>query len=187
MCLQNNVRLRTLVPLLVLVLLFGCRKQTSTSTALSKKEHNQDLLIENQKAMISDETADIDAYIARKGIQMQSTKTGLRYNIYVKQSETDSIRNLDEVEIKFKVSLLNGDLIYSSDSTGTIRLVVGRSELASGLQEGLQLMKEREKGLFIIPSHLAYGLTGDGDKIKQYQSLVVDVEVLDLIEKDNNY
>lgn len=164
----------------------GCKQQTSTSTGLAQKEHNNDMLIENQKAMVNDETADIDAYIARKGINMQTSKTGLRYNIYVQQSGTDTIMLLDEVEIKFKVSLLNGDLIYSSDSTGTIRLVVGRSELASGLQEGLQLMKEKEKALFIIPSHLAYGLTGDGDKIKQYQSLVVDVEVVRFINKNRN-
>ncbi|MFM7079999.1 MAG: FKBP-type peptidyl-prolyl cis-trans isomerase [Bacteroidota bacterium] len=161
--------------------LSSCKQQTSTSTGLSKKEQTNDLLIQNQKAMVDDETADIDGYIARRGIKMQSTQTGLRYNIYLKQSATDSIHALDEVEIKFTVSLLNGDLIYSSDSTGTIKLVVGRSELASGLQEGLQMMREHEKAMFIIPSHLAYGLTGDGDKIKQYQSLVVDVEVVDLI------
>ncbi|MEY3343623.1 MAG: hypothetical protein RL090_1307 [Bacteroidota bacterium] len=170
--------------LLVLLFLQSCKQQTSTSTGLSKKDQTNDMLIQNQKAMVNDETADIDAYIARRGIQMQSTQTGLRYNIYLKQETSDSIKTLSEVEIKFKVSLLNGELIYSSDSTGTIKLVVGRSELASGLQEGLQLMKEKEKAMFIIPSHLAYGLTGDGDKIKQYQSLVVDVEVVDLISNN---
>ena len=54
---------------------------------------------------------------------------------------------------------------------------VGKSEVASGLQEGLKYLHEGDKAIMIIPSHLAYGLTGDGDKIKQYQVLVVDVHV----------
>ncbi|MFN5324301.1 MAG: FKBP-type peptidyl-prolyl cis-trans isomerase, partial [Bacteroidota bacterium] len=61
-------------------------------------------------------------------------------------------------------------------------LIVGRSDMATGLQEGLQLMALDEKALFIIPSHLGYGLTGDGDRIRNYQTMVVDVEVVKVVK-----
>jgi FKBP-type peptidyl-prolyl cis-trans isomerase len=78
--------------------------------------------------------------------------------------------------------LLDGTQVYSSDSTGAITFQVGKSEIASGLQEGVKLMKEGDKAIFILPSHLAYGLSGDGDQIKYYEALVIDAELLNVSE-----
>ncbi len=42
-------------------------------------------------------------------------------------------------------------------------------------------MKKGSKGKFFIPSSLAYGKTGSGEKIKANEILVFDIEVLDVI------
>jgi FKBP-type peptidyl-prolyl cis-trans isomerase len=44
----------------------------------------------------------------------------------------------------------------------------------------LKYLCEGDVAKFIIPSHLAYGLTGDGDLIKHYQVIVVDVKLLNV-------
>jgi FKBP-type peptidyl-prolyl cis-trans isomerase len=43
------------------------------------------------------------------------------------------------------------------------------------------LMKEGEKAIFIIPSHLAFGLLGDENKIPKRATLVYDVELVQVL------
>ncbi|MFM7900611.1 MAG: FKBP-type peptidyl-prolyl cis-trans isomerase, partial [Bacteroidota bacterium] len=137
-----------------------------------------------QKEIMKNESQDIELYISRRGFKMNTTQTGLRYQIITSKQAGDSIRALELVSINYKVSLLTGETIYSSDSTGAMKITIGRSDVANGLQEGLQLMRTGEHAMFIIPSHLGYGLTGDGDKIKGYQTLVVEVD--SLVKNINN-
>jgi len=128
--------------------------------------------------IVKNESEDIESYISRRNYKMTSTATGLRYMIYSKGNGTEPVEDDTYATIDYSVSLLDGTKIYDSDSSGAFEIKVGKSEVASGLQEGLKYMKEGDKAIFIVPSHLAYGLTGDGDKIKQYQSLVIDVKLL---------
>ena len=45
-------------------------------------------------------------------------------------------------------------------------------------------MKEGDKAKLILPSHLAYGLIGDQNKIPQKATIIYDIELLELIEKE---
>ncbi|MFM7177316.1 MAG: FKBP-type peptidyl-prolyl cis-trans isomerase [Bacteroidota bacterium] len=181
---------RLLLKILILVsiysgvLLVGCKDKRGIATGVTPLDTSAETLIRKQKEIMKNESQDIDLYIARRGYKMNTTKTGLRYLINTSNLPGDSIRALEQVSIKYKVSLLNGETIYTSDSTGTMNITIGRSDVANGLQEGLQLMRTGERALFIIPSHLGYGLTGDGDKIKGYQTLVVEVD--SLVKNINN-
>ena len=132
----------------------------------------------NSQNIMRDESADIDSYVSRRNYKVTTTATGLRYFIYQNGTGTVAVQNDYFVKMNYNVSLLDGKQIYSSDSTGSISFQVGKSEIASGLQEGVKLMKQGDKAIFILPSHLAYGLTGDGDKIKYYEALVIDAELL---------
>lgn len=149
-------------------------KRDNGSEVMPQKEE----LIRHQKSVIRNEDEDIENYIARRNYPIITTQTGLRYYVYQRGVGADLIREEDVVEINYKVSLLDGTLIYSSDNLGKLELKVGRSGLANGLQEGLRYLRAGDKAILIIPSHLAYGLSGDGDKIGQFQVLVMDVEVL---------
>ena len=124
----------------------------------------------------------IDSYVKRYNLPVEVTQTGLRYHIYSKGTGTVKAANDNWVTLNYKVSLLDGKAVYSSDSTGALEFQVGKSEIASGLQEGVKLMKTGDKAIFIVPSHLAYGLTGDGDLIKHYESLVIDAELVKISE-----
>ena len=43
-------------------------------------------------------------------------------------------------------------------------------------------MKVGDKAKFIIPSHLAFGLLGDENKIPKRATLVYDVELIDVMK-----
>jgi FKBP-type peptidyl-prolyl cis-trans isomerase FkpA len=150
----------------------------NNSAPLNTNSAQKEDLIRNHQNIMRDESEEIDNYVTRHQLTVNITQTGLRYNIYYKGKGEKLASNDDYVTLNYKLSLLDGTQVYSSDSTGALKFQVGKSEIASGLQEGVKLMHEGDKAIFIVPSHLAYGLTGDGDQIKHYKSLVIDAELL---------
>jgi FKBP-type peptidyl-prolyl cis-trans isomerase len=157
----------------------GCKSPDEKKTPVPEPDKEE--LIRNQQFIVKDESADIDAYAARRNLVLTTTQTGLRYKVYHEgPGNHKAVRN-DHVRMNYTVSLLDGSAIYSSDSSGALEFQVGKSEIAGGLQEGVTFMKEGDKAIFIVPSHLAYGLTGDGDRIKQYETLVIDAELLKIL------
>jgi FKBP-type peptidyl-prolyl cis-trans isomerase FkpA len=58
-----------------------------------------------------------------------------------------------------------------------IQVVVGAERVIPGWDEGLQLLNQGSKAMFVVPSGLAYGAQGQGD-IKPYSTLIFDVEIV---------
>ncbi len=164
----------------ILLLLFpSCKSSNERAKPVEKVAPKEDL-IRNQQTIMRNESNDIDAYVSTRKMEVTKTQTGLRYHIYKNGTGTRKPVNEDVVKIKYSVSLLDGSHVYSSDSIGAMEFQMGKSDVANGLQEGLMLLKVGDKAIFILPSHLAYGLTGDGDKIKHYEILVIDAELVSI-------
>jgi FKBP-type peptidyl-prolyl cis-trans isomerase len=162
------------------ILLIPSCKSSNEKTLQKDPKNMQEGLIRNQQQIIRDEALEIDAYISRRNYTMSTTETGLRYQIYFRGPGTRLADNEDVVKLNYSVSLLDGTSVYNSDSTGVLQFKVGKSDIAGGLQEGVRLMHEGDKAIFILPAHLGYGLTGDGDQIKHYATLVINAELLQI-------
>lgn len=125
------------------------------------------------------EDEQISDYAMRQGWDMQKTGTGLRYLIYKKgngkKTELETI-----ARFSFTTTLINGFVCYDSSVDGQREILMGNAEVVSGLEEGLLLMHEGDKAKFIIPSHLAYGLLGDENKIPSKAILIYDVELIEV-------
>ena len=151
-------------------------KSTETQRVPTQQEINRSME-EYNRQFARDESAQIEGYIERREWEMQTTGTGLRYMIY-KMNDGLSTSMGDIVEIEYEVSLLNGDVVYTSKDSGPRILEIGKANIESGLHEGLLLLKVGEKAMFILPSHLAHGLSGDNDKIPPRSSVVYDIEIV---------
>ncbi len=162
-----------------IILIPSCKSSADRTKPVDTKNQKEEL-IRNQQSIVKNESEDIDLYVNRRSLKMVTTKTGLRYNIYKSGTGNRFPVNDDWVKINYSVSLLDGSQVYSSDSSGALEFQVGKSDIASGFQEGIQLMKEGDKATFIVPSHLGYGLTGDGDQIKHYEALVIEAELISI-------
>ncbi|MFM7015860.1 MAG: FKBP-type peptidyl-prolyl cis-trans isomerase [Bacteroidota bacterium] len=138
---------------------------------------DRESLIDRNKKMILLEQEKIDSFLLKNQLIMDETKTGIHYKIEV-TGNGEKPKTLDEVSLKYKLNLLDGTYCYSSDSSGVLQLKIGQSDEPTGLQEVLQEIPRGSKAKIIIPSYLAYGLSGDGDKIGGGESLVYTIELL---------
>lgn len=161
---------------IVLVSVISCNDEKKKYTEEDLKQFKEPLIRVN-KYLFDEDIKRIDAYIKRRKWTMKVSGTGLYYSIYKKgngkRAETETIAT-----IKYKVSLLDGIFCYDSDSLGVKTFKIGSSYVEDGLEEGILLMQEGDKAHFIIPPYMAYGLSGDNNKIPPRSIIVYDVELL---------
>jgi len=176
----NEQEMKKIILSILLSLSLACCSNKNTP---SEKEINinelKEPLIEANKKMAKNESEIINRYIARHHLVMKETGTGLRYWIDEKGSG-EKAKNGQLAKVNFKVWLLDGTLCYSSEKTGAKEFLIGQDNVVSGLHEGIAYMRVGGKAKFIIPSHLAYGLIGDDDKIPFHATIIYDIELLSL-------
>ncbi|MFP4046310.1 MAG: FKBP-type peptidyl-prolyl cis-trans isomerase [Bacteroidales bacterium] len=119
----------------------------------------------------------IESFVSRRGWDMSTTKSGLWYHIDEK-GEGRKIQYGDFVKMDYEIRLLDGTLLYSSESDGHKIIQVGKDKEVKGLHEGLELLSEGDIARFIIPPNLAYGLVGDGERIPAKAILYYKIEIL---------
>jgi FKBP-type peptidyl-prolyl cis-trans isomerase FkpA len=140
----------------------------------------KDQLIDANKADSKRESDEIESVIQHHGWEMQSSGTGLRYQFLVKSASGDSAHTGKYAKVKYTVSLLNGTVCYSSDKDGLKEFRIGEDHVESGIHEVIRLMKVGDKMRFVLPSNLAHGLLGDGDKIPPRVPVLYEMELLSL-------
>lgn len=170
------------VMLLIAFFLLAAKCSTKEHTVESKRKENQPIdLIQESKNNVIRESASIDRFVKSKKWKMQKTGTGLRYLIYENGEQTNPLaKNGQYATINFDVTLMNGKECYASEEGKPETFLIGRDNVESGLHEGILLMRVGDKARFIMPSHLAYGLVGDMDKIPGNSPIVYNVELVGL-------
>lgn len=170
---------------IVLVILALCSCQCSgqerekQQQPKSQKEQRESRM-EARKDFIKREQKSIESYIADRGFTMERSGTGLFYAIERDSLTTGSnpIEAGQRVTYNYQVFLLNGTLLYTSEQQGPATLTVDKQDEIIGLHEALKKMRLGDKGRFIIPSHLAYGVSGDQRKIPPLTALQYNIEIL---------
>lgn len=124
----------------------------------------------------------IDDYVERHKLIVNQTGTGLRYQI-LKEGDGDLIKRGDIVTLEYEVDLITGDRVYSSKEDGNKTFVVGRGGVESGIEEAILKLRNNSVAVLILPSHLAHGLLGDGERIPPKSPIVYYVKVIDVKNK----
>jgi len=160
--------------LLLLPGLFSCN--SAHEHRGNKKRPGKNEMAGLNKYMVQKDRERILNYIDRKGLEMTESGTGLWYQIR-SEGEGDYFRDGDRIVMKYQCDLLDGTKCYSSEETGPKELILGRSEMESGLNQGIRLLKPGGEAVFILPPYLAYGLVGDGKRIPSRAVIVYNINV----------
>ena len=161
------------------ILVFACDRHPENSYSAKQYAETEEALVGANRLLLRKDKEKILAYNQQHKLDMKESETGLWYNID-KRGHGQLAFNGAQITLKYKVSLLDGTPCYSSESLGPKQFIVGRGGVESGLEEGVLLLREGDRALFIMPPHLAEGLPGDGEKIPARSIIVYEVEVLKL-------
>ncbi|MCH5221254.1 MAG: FKBP-type peptidyl-prolyl cis-trans isomerase [Muribaculaceae bacterium] len=113
--------------------------------------------------------------------EVTTTPSGLQYEVLTEGSGAQPTPQ-DTVVVHYTGKLIDGTIFDSSVDRGE-PATFGVTQVISGWVEGLQLMKAGAKWRLYIPSNLAYGPQGAGGVIGPNQTLIFDVELLEVVGK----
>jgi FKBP-type peptidyl-prolyl cis-trans isomerase FkpA len=163
----------------LLCLLCNCKRHRENVYTERQYAETERALVGANRLLLKKDKESIMAYAKEHKLDMKESETGLWYRID-KTGHGKTASFGQQITLKYKVSLLDGTPCYSSDSLGPKKFTVGKGGVESGLEEGVSMLREGDRALFIMPPHLAEGLPGDGDKIPSRSIILYEVEVIKL-------
>ncbi|MFN0030631.1 MAG: FKBP-type peptidyl-prolyl cis-trans isomerase [Flavobacteriales bacterium] len=168
-----------LTTLLLPAILMGCDGCTDKRKTAVTPQIQRDL-VKEAKAVHENEMKAIEQYVADKQWPMQKTGSGLHYWIYENGSGDTTAQAEQYVAIAYTISLLDGTVCYTATSAKPKTFVVAHDNVETGLHEAVQLMRKGDKAKLILPSHLAFGFTGDSGKIPQNATVIYDLQLIEV-------
>ena len=161
---------------LFFVVCFSCQNNQTEETKPLRQNVEKEKIAVNRE-IVRRETADIELITKRYNWNLSRTESGLYYQI-AHSTNGKRAQSKDLVKIKGSISLSDGKEIYNSEIDGIKEFIIDRSEDPVGLHELVKTMREGEKVNGIIPSHLAYGISGNGEHIPPIALLICKIELI---------
>jgi FKBP-type peptidyl-prolyl cis-trans isomerase FkpA len=130
------------------------------------------------EAKYAENQQEIQQYIAQNKLQMQSTTSGLYYQIIRPSTSSKTTQRGSQVVMSFVGKLTNGSIFDSAkvDENRFIRFPWGVSATLPGLDQIAGLLKEGDSARVIMPSNLGFGSQAY-TKIPAYSVLVFDLSL----------
>lgn len=111
---------------------------------------------------------------------IKTTESGIQYEILTEGNGKIPTAE-DKVKVHYHGTLIDGTVFDSSVERGE-PATFGVGQVIKGWTEVLQLMPTGSKWKVYIPSELAYGERGAGEKIKPNSPLVFEIELLEIVK-----
>lgn len=163
-----------------ILLLFACSNEVEKAPEINWTKEKSTKLNEN---LALEEDLRIQMYLDSKPKwEMSKTGSGLQYWIYEK-GIGDQARSGLIAQVRYSIEGLEGSVFHKTPEGEIESFLIDKSQIETGIQEGIKLMKIGDKAKMIVPAHLAHGLVGDFEKIPPLTTLVIDVELVGLIAR----
>ncbi len=163
-----------------MTLLVAC---SSSLEEQAKKVDEDDLfsrlsadLISNPKSQKEKDQNAIVNYALDSMLNVRSTPEGIYYQI-LKEGEGAHPTKKNALTAHYTGKLLTGKVFDSSAKAGR-PLQFKLNRMINGWKIAIPMLKPGGKGIFLIPSHLAYGQSGFGNLIPPNSPLLFEIELI---------
>ncbi|MCA1751289.1 MAG: FKBP-type peptidyl-prolyl cis-trans isomerase [Flavobacteriales bacterium] len=152
----------------------GCERNSKKPV----RQMTEEDLIELNRSRANRESELLDEYIAERSMEVSKTRTGIRYEIY-HGGGVDTAITGRSVGVTYTAYLLDSTKVESTgDKPRYFR--IGQDNVISGLHEAVTLLAKGDSARIIIPSYLAYGLTGDAPTVPPNAPILYDICLVDI-------
>lgn len=107
----------------------------------------------------------------------QKSESGLVYLIQ-EPGTGDKVKKGDRIQLRYVGKHINGEVF---DQTKDEPMTSYSNRFIPGFTEGLELLGKGGKATIIIPAEIGYGVAGQGETIGHNETLVFDIEVVDIL------
>jgi len=139
-----------------------------------------------KKADLDAECKTIEAFLAKNNIKATKTKWGT-YVAITTEGTGEKLNNKDIAIVNYTGRTLDSGKVFDSNIDPKFMhvqpLEVNLGEFGGiilGWTDALMQLKKGSKATIYIPSTLAYGPNGNGEKIKPGENLIFDMDVIDV-------
>ncbi len=171
--------------ILILVLLSVACQKTKPRLPIRKKmvSQNETLITLNNKLKKEQELI-FKRIIKKDSVSNYSASNhGFWYKYDKKGKDNDLPKKGDELIYIYSVYNIKNQLIYSKKEA---HYWVDKQDVIDGLEVGLKLMKKGDEVTFLFPSNVAYGYSGDQNKIAVNQPLIFKVKLNKINKNESN-
>lgn len=151
---------------------------------IQTKEQAEQSRIEELKELEQKEHELIATYVTENNITIKPDEAGL-YFISTKRGISTKVDSGKIVIMNFTIMLMNGDTLFSTlDQDEPIDFEYGTKFDTEGFNRGVGKMRKGGKATFLVPSSLAFADRGAGERIAPYTTLVYEIEIIDIRNKE---
>jgi len=141
------------------------------------------LSFQTPEGMIFKEEQQLKKYVEDNKITAKPNSMGL-YIIETQPGTGVKIDSGCQVKMNYRVSLLDGKELFSTfERPDPVKFEYGKRIDTPGFEYAVSTLKKGSKAKIIIPSSLAFGRSGSGTLVGPYQSLIYEVEIIDVKTK----
>lgn len=159
--------------MMLTLLIVGCTHEPKDG---SRDEPTREDFMRYNRHLVWCDSMCIAHYTDSLGLEPHPTDTYLWLTIH-KTGEGKPIEDGERVTFAYVVSTLLGDTIYTSAADGLKTVVVGRGEENIGIDEALRCLRHGANATVILIPEKAFGIRGDGRKIRRRTILRYDIQV----------
>lgn len=167
---------QSILVLILGIFLSGCSRSSREEPSARDSEIRERMTNANQ-LLVRDESKEIEDFIVRHQFRMTSTGTGLRFEL-LKDGTGPVPMAHQEVVVSYQVYLLDGIKVYDVSDEDPVVFRLQEGNEIKGVEEAVMMMKEGSSARLLIPSHLAYGMLGDQQKIRGATPLYLTIKLL---------
>lgn len=106
------------------------------------------------------------------------TESGLAYKI-TEQGQGETVKANDRLKLRYIGRHIDGTVF---DQTREEPMTAFAGRFVPGFSEGLQLLAPGGKATIVLPADLAYGVRGTGGDIKPNETLIFDIEIVEVLD-----
>ena len=134
-------------------------------------------MLQETRDAIKLENRDIDLYVRRNGLELETSGTGVRHRL-LRDVEGPTAQPGEWATVNYRMELLNGDSAYASVPGQPESFLIEMDDVESGLHEAIQELSPGDSAIIIIPSYRAHGLIGDQERIPMRSSVVYRIGLM---------